>query len=302
MWFAYSLMALMCWAGSDLFSKLGCQSEDDKLSHLKMVSAVGFVMGAHAVWSIFSGTAVVTEEVMRIYLPVSLCYISSMALGYLAMRYIELSISSPICNSSGAVVVIVTIAVAGVAGVPRLALLAVALICVGVIALGFTEANEDEELRAARQEEGNRQYAKSLLALLIPVIYCLLDAAGTYLDSVVLESLDEAAANAAYELMFLLVGIACAVYVYVIREEKFNLHEESPRYVAAFFETAGQFFYIHALSDSAHVAFTVPIVSAYCVGSVVCGRVFLRERLSKKHYACILAVALGVILLGVLDL
>lgn len=302
MWFAYSLMALMCWAGSDLFSKLGCQSEDDKLSHLKMVSAVGFVMGAHAIWSIFSGTAVVTEEVMRIYLPVSLCYISSMALGYLAMRYIELSISSPICNSSGAVVVIATIAVSGLQDVPGLALAAVALICAGVIALGFTEANEDEELREARQEEGNRRYAKSLLALLLPVIYCLLDAAGTYLDSVVLETLDEDAANAAYELLFLLAGVISAIYVYGIRGEKLRWREERPRYVAALFETAGQYFYINALADSAHVAFTVPIVSAYCVGSVVCGRVFLREKLSKKHYACILAVAAGVILLGVLDL
>ena len=302
MWFAFSLLALMCWAGSDLFSKLGCRSESDKLSYLKMVTAVGLVMGAHAFFGIVSGTAHLTGEVFRVYFPVAFCYISSMALGYLAMRYIELSISSPICNSSGAVVVIATIAVSGLQDVPGLALAAVALICAGVIALGFTEANEDEELREARQEEGNRRYAKSLLALLLPVIYCLLDAAGTYLDSVVLETLDEDAANAAYELLFLLAGVISAIYVYGIRGEKLRWREERPRYVAALFETAGQYFYINALADSAHVAFTVPIVSAYCVGSVVCGRVFLREKLSKKHYACILAVAAGVILLGVLDL
>ena len=45
MWFWLSLIALLCWSGSDLFSKIGCQSETDKYSHLKMVTAVGVVMG-----------------------------------------------------------------------------------------------------------------------------------------------------------------------------------------------------------------------------------------------------------------
>ena len=47
MWFWLSLAALLCWSGSDLFSKIGCQGEDDHLAHLKMVIAVGVVMGLH---------------------------------------------------------------------------------------------------------------------------------------------------------------------------------------------------------------------------------------------------------------
>ena len=45
MWFWLSLIAPLCWSGSDLFSKIGCQGEDDHLAHLKMVIAVGTVMG-----------------------------------------------------------------------------------------------------------------------------------------------------------------------------------------------------------------------------------------------------------------
>ena len=45
MWFWFSLIALICWSGSDLFSKIGCQDADDKYSHLKMVMAVGVVIG-----------------------------------------------------------------------------------------------------------------------------------------------------------------------------------------------------------------------------------------------------------------
>ena len=45
MWFWFSLIALICWSGSDLFSKIGCQDADDKYSHLKMVMAVGVAFG-----------------------------------------------------------------------------------------------------------------------------------------------------------------------------------------------------------------------------------------------------------------
>ena len=57
-------------------------------------------------------------------------------------------------------------------------LVATALVCVGVIGLGVVEAHEDEDLRRRRQEAANRRYAKSALALLLPIAYCVLDAAG----------------------------------------------------------------------------------------------------------------------------
>lgn len=74
------------------------------------------------------------------------------------------------------------IATQGINGLPPWPLAAVALVCIGVIALGFTEANEDEELRRARQDASNHHYAKSWLAIALPVIYCLLDALGTFAD------------------------------------------------------------------------------------------------------------------------
>ena len=55
------------------------------------------------------------------------------------------------------------------------------------------------DLRAARQQEGNYKYAKSWVALALPVAYCVLDAAGTFADNRVLETLNEDSANVAYE-------------------------------------------------------------------------------------------------------
>ncbi len=303
MWFWFSLAALLCWSGSDLFSKIGCQDEKDKYSHLKMVSAVGIVMGLHALYQIIFGGVEISLSIILTYLPVSLLYISSMALGYLGLRYIELSISSPICNSSGAVVAVLTIATVRLsADVPPAALIAVALVCIGVISLGITEANEDEELRRARQDESNRHYAKSWIAIVIPVIYCLLDALGTFADNRVLEILDEDSANAAYELTFLAVGLVCAVYVLLVKKQKLTAKQELPKYVGALCETVGQFFYIYAIADTEHVAFAAPIISSYCVASVIWGRLFLKEKLSRKHYLSIAVVVLGIVIMGILDI
>lgn len=301
MWFWLSLIALLCWSGSDLFSKIGCQGEDDKLSHLKMVIAVGVVMGLHAAYEVFIGGVEINPGVFATYLPVSLLYISSMAIGYLGLRYIELSISSPICNSSGAIVAVLCLITGGIGEIVPMQLLATALVCIGVIGLGIVEAHEDEGLRAARQAAANRHYAKSWLALALPVIYCLLDALGTFADSLVLETLNEDSANVAYELTFLLAGLVCFVYVVFIKKDRLLPRREAPKYVGALFETAGQFAYIYAIADSAHVAMAAPIISSYCVASVLWSRIFLKEKLSKKHYAMIALVVVGIAVLGFFD-
>jgi len=303
MWFTFAIIALLCWSGSDLFSKIGCQDAKDKYSHLKMVMAVGLVMGLHAAYEVFFNGVEINGQILLTYLPVSMLYILSMAIGYLGLRYIELSISSPICNSSGAIVAVLTLITAGISeDLPPVALVAVALVCIGVIALGFVEANEDEELRRARQDASNHHYAKSWIALAIPVIYCLLDALGTFADSLVLEVLDEDSANVAYELTFLFVGILCAIWVLGVKKQKLVAKQEAPKYTGAIFETAGQFFYIYALADSEHVAFAAPIISAYCVASVLWSRIFLKEKLSVKHYLSIATVVAGIVILGILDI
>ena len=77
MWFWFAIIALFCWSGSDLFSKIGCQDKRDKFSPLKMVTAVGIVMGLHAAYEIFIGGIQLTGKAMLTYLPVSFLYISS---------------------------------------------------------------------------------------------------------------------------------------------------------------------------------------------------------------------------------
>ncbi len=360
MWFLFSIIALLCWSGSDLFSKIGCQGEKDKTAPLKMVMAVGLVMGLHAIYEIVIGGVLINWQIALSYLPVSLLYILSMAMGYIGLRYIELSISSPICNSSGAIVAIATIIMSGIGDMHWMQLAAIAIVAVGVVMLGVVEATEDSELRLKRQMASNRKYSKSWLALALPIAYCLLDAAGTFGDSLVLNTLhldfiqsnvpaefasvfqngipefladseigfsaeflsqftaeqgeylrrfvtemsdaSSASANVAYELTFFLAGVVCFIYLVLIKNEPLVAKKERPKYIGAIFETVGQFFYIYALSDEANVAMAAPIISSYCAVSVLWSRVFLKEKLSLKHYLCIGAVLVGIVIMGVFDM
>ena len=300
-WFWFSIIALLCWSGSDFFSKIGCRDAKDKYSQFKMVMAVGVVMGIHALYEIFVGGVEISWQVIWTYLPVSLLYIGSMTLGYVGLRYIELSISSPICNASGALVAIIAIltGTADAMEVPQY--IAIALACAGVIGLGFVEANENEDLRAARQEASNYKYAKSWLALALPIAYCILDAAGTFADDLVLETLNEDSANVAYELTFLAAGVVSFIYTCVIKKQKLVPKMEAPKYVGAVFETIGQLFYIYALA-SGESALAAPIIASYCMVSVLWSRLFLKEKLSWKHYACIAVTFAGILIMGIYDM
>ena len=300
-WFWFSIIALLCWSGSDFFSKIGCRDAADKYSQYKMVTAVGVVMGIHAAFEIFVGGVEISWQVIWTYLPVSLLYIGSMTLGYVGLRYIELSISSPICNASGALVAIIAI-VSGTAGKMAAAqYIAIFLACAGVIGLGFVEANEDDDLRAARQEASNYKYAKSWLALALPIAYCILDAAGTFADDLVLETLNEDSANVAYELTFLVAGIVSFIYTVIIKKQKLLPKAEGPKYIGAAFETAGQLAYIYALA-SGESALAAPIIASYCMASVLWSRLFLKEKLSWKHYTCILVTFAGILIMGIYDM
>ena len=300
-WFWFSIIALLCWSGSDFFSKIGCRDSFDKYSQFKMVTAVGVIMGLHAAFEIFVGGVEISWGVIWTYLPVSLLYIGSMTLGYVGLRYIELSISSPICNASGALVAIIAIVSGTAEEMVPIQYVAVFLACAGVIGLGFVESHEDEALRAARQEASNYKYAKSWLALALPIAYCLLDAAGTFADDLVLETLNEDSANVAYELTFLVAGIAAFIYTVVIKKQKLLPKLEAPKYIGACFETAGQLAYIYALA-SGEATLAAPIIASYCMVSVLWSRIFLKEKLSLKHYACIAVTFAGIVIMGVFDM
>ncbi len=311
MWFLFTLCTILAWSGSDLFSKMGSRP-DDKNSHLKMLMAVGLVMGLHAIWQVTAGGVAYDLHNFIAYLPISAMYILSMMFGYIGLRYIELSISSPICNSSGALVAVLCFAVLGDRMSP-MALVAVVLISLGIFLLAVIEKKEGDEARQLRNDPNAIKYERGLLAILFPVLYLIIDAMGTFLDSMFLdfalpdrfyvgvtEDTIELVCNISYEFTFMIVGIIAAAWVLGVKKEKLAVSRDGTKLLAAVFETVGQFTYVFALSGNAIVA--APAIGSYTVFSVIWSHLFLKERLTGKQYFVVAMVLVGVVILAFLDI
>lgn len=302
MWFLYALITVFAWGTADLFYKKGADSEE-KYSHLKTAIAVGFIMGAHATVTLFAKGIAFDPRNLLLYLPVSAMYILSMTVGYFGLRYLELSISSPIQNSSGAVTCLLCLAVLG-QGMSRLAAAGVACICLGVFALGVLEKRQQPAVPTSEDK-----YRSSLKAFMMPVLYCIVDALGTFFDAYYLDDASatplvgvteeniEDVANLSYEFSFLAVALLLFLYVRVIKKEKTAVRTQKNRYFAAGFETAGQAVYVYAMSGNGAVA--APMIASYSIVSLLLSRLFLKEKLTKAQYAVVAAVMAGIALLGI---
>lgn len=324
MYFIFALVALFAWSGSDLFSKLGT-SQKDKNSHWHVIFAVGVVMGIHAVITIICGSFIDPDNtpswILSIiysdfkpmdfvrYAPIAFIYLAAMVVGYVGLRYIELSVSSPICNSSGSLALVICL-MFGWATLNGGSIAGVILVTLGIISLGIVEYRESDEVKLARQDGSNFKYTKSLWAILIPIIYLFMDAMGTVGDQLVSElelfDMSEYASNTAFEFTSLCFAIFAFLYVKLIKKEKFfsfgveNGEDKLLKrnlILGAICETVGQIFYMSVMFSDFDAG--MPMISAYCVLSVVWSRIFLKEKLSYKHYIAIALTFAGIILLGI---
>lgn len=300
MWFVFALIATFAWGSADLFYKKG-SNPDDKYSHLKITIMVGFVMGIHAIsYMIIKGIRFSPFQIIR-YFPVSFFYILSMIIGYVGLRYIELSISSPIQNSSGAITAILLF-IFFRENLGWLKIFSIAIITIGIIGLGVFEKKEEDANRRLKGIIIDKKYQTSFLAIIFPLLYCIIDGLGTFFDALYLDKLElisETDALIAYELTFLIAAILAFLYITIIKKECFKVFKEKDKLFAALFETAGQFFYVFALAGNSIVV--APLIASYSIVSVILSRIFLKEKLSKKQYFVIGLVVLGIILLGLSD-
>ena len=299
MWFLCTLLTFISWGIADLFYKIGNRG-NNKYDHLKTGIAVGVVMGIHAtIYLLINHVNVSFIDLIK-YLPVSLCYIASMVIGYKGLRYLELSICSPIQNTSGVITaILLLIFFKETLSLP--AYIAILLIFIGIVMLSIIQLNENKEERV--QYKKNNTFKRILtLTILFPLAYCFIDGLGTFLDGIYLDYgslISEDAALVSYEYTFLIYGIITYIYLRT-KNEKVNLLDEKSKLLAAIFETIGQFFYVFAMSGSSVIA--APIVGSYCILSMLLSRVFLKEKLTKKEYVAIFLVIIGIIILGILDI
>ena len=304
-WLFFSVATALLWGTAELFYKKGAQP-DEKFSHLKICVWVGVVMGAHAIFTLLTQDIGYNPVNLLVYLPVSLFYIISMAFSYFGMRFLEESISDPIENTAGVICVLLFAIFMG-DEFSLLTWIAVGVITVGVVGVSYME-NAGETPR-------KKTYGKKLaiVAFIMPFLYALLDAVGTFLDDAfflvedianapfvdVTEETIEAVANTSYELTFALFALGLFIFMKAKKVKFGPVPQHKDKILAAVFETAGQFTYVYALGGVDAIA--APILSSVCVVSLLLSRIFLKEKLSWKTYAFIAVVIFGILLLAVAE-
>ena len=304
-WLFFSVATALLWGTAELFYKKGARP-DEKYSHLKISVWVGVVMGIHAVYTLLTQDIGFNPMNLLIYLPVSLFYIFSMTFSYFGMRFLEESISDPIENTAGVICVLLFAIFMG-DEFSALTWIAVAVITVGVVGVSYLE-NKGETPR-------KKTYGKKLavVAFIMPFLYALMDAFGTFLDDAfflvediaaapfvdVTEETMEAVANTSYELTFALFALILFIFMKAKGVKFGPVKQHKDKIMAAVFETAGQFTYVYALGVADAIA--APILSSVCVVSLLLSRIFLKEKLSWKTYAFIAVVIVGILLLAVAE-
>ncbi len=315
-WFFFALICLLGWGFADLFYKKGTD-EDDRYSHLKIAVWVGLVMGVCA-FALFPLSETLKEDFSLAsflkmslkYSPASLCYIISMVIGYAGLRYLELSIVSPVQNASGALSAVFMFVYFLFVGkitsftdeFGALDIIGSALIVLGVIALAVVEkriASRESEL-----PKEDRRYRIGALALLFPILYCVFDTIGTAADGIILDDetglgIGEIDVIILYGITFFVAGIVCYIFLRIKTGSFYNPFAKSERNkgIAACCEEFGQVFYVYAMAKNPMLA--APMVASYCIVSVILSRIIIKEKLKASQYACVLTVIVGIILLGI---
>ena len=301
MWLFFTLATTLLWGAAELFYKKGSH-EEQKYDHLRVCILVGAVMGIHAVFTLLTSDIAYNPMNILAYLPVSLCYILSMACSYFGIRFIEESLADPIENTAGAMCSIMCVVFLHETIEPFV-WVGIAIIVIGIIGVSYTE-NSAEVNR--KQRLGKKL---AVIAFAMPFCYAVIDALGSFLDIFFLEMETspligiteesiELVANVSYELTFAIVGIILFAFM-KWKRVKFELPKQKDKLIAAVCETAGQLTYVYAMSGNGAIA--APILSSVCVVSLILSRIFLKEKLTKKQYLFITIIIVGILMLAVLE-
>lgn len=301
MWLVFTLVTTLLWGLAELFYKRGSH-EERKYDHLRVCVMVGAVMGIHAIFTLLTSDINYDPMNLIAYLPVSLCYILSMACSFFGIRFIEESLSDPIENTAGAMCSLLCVIFLGET-IAWQVWVAIGIIVIGIVGVGYTEktAGADRKKRLGKK--------LAIIAFLMPFCYATIDALGSFLDIFFLEMETsplvgiteeniELVANISYELTFAIVGLILFIFM-KCKKVKFELPKQGDKLAAAVCETAGQLTYVYAMSGNGAIA--APILSCVCVVSLLLSRIFLKEKLTKKQYLFICIIIIGILMLAVLE-
>ena len=215
-----------------------------------------------------------------------------MVIGYKGLKYIELSIASPVQNTSGVITSLLLLLFFREI-LPWQAYIAFALVFFSIFYICMLERKEDLDERKFDMRLKQSKKVK-ILAIVLPIIYCLVDGLGTFLDAIYLDKLElisEDTALVAYEFTFFIYAIGAMIWLHH-KGDRLAIKKQKDKIFAACFETIGQFFYVFAMAGNSTIS--ASIVGSYCILSMILSRIFLKEKLSLQKYIAIIVTIIKI--------
>lgn len=112
-WILIILIATVSWGFTDLFNKMSVDY-NDKDFYIKLTIWTGLATGVLLILILpFSESKMPVVELAAkymLFIPTTLLYILSIILGYVGLKYLELSVFSPIQNASGGMAMLMILA------------------------------------------------------------------------------------------------------------------------------------------------------------------------------------------------
>lgn len=300
-WVVFAALTVILWGTSETIFKSVSNNEKDSV--LKLISYNGLVLGICSLIYMLITKTEISFDMILTYLPVSLIFITSMFCTYAAMRYVKVSITSPIQNSACALSSILCILILG-QEVNVIHAIAIVAIIIGLILISI---NKDEN-NYENEEKQTKSRKVFLIGIGFALMYWVLDGFGSFMDENLLEStLTADQLFISYGLIYMsvaiLAGIALQIMKYMKKQKGIYEEEIVPSKIfrakklfGALVETSGQFTYTYAyfFGDGSIVA---PFIASYCIVTMLFSRIFLKEKLSIRQY-----ILIGIILISLITL
>ena len=241
-----------------------------------------------------------------------------MFFGLLGAKYLDASVVSPLENIDGAIAIVIiyfyyliTGYVHPSYGIGIIDAIATVLIIIGIVLLGKQE--QATMRKESHLSEDKKKHRLGALALFFPILYNLADGfliaeiSGIHGNSGIVANGAEASMPAIDFfilecVIFAIVAVCIWLYMCFVKKYIYNpfQEEEMIRCGAATGETFGTMTFI--LASSINPVLTAPIVSSYCLVTMVLARIFLKERLNKKQYISLAFLVVGIALLGISEI
>ena len=293
MWIIFAVITVVLWGTSETIFKSVSNEETDSV--LKLISYNGIVLGICAVVFMVITKTNINLNIILTYLPVSIIFITSMFFTYKAMKFIKISIISPLQNSSCAITCLLCVVLLK-QELSIIQLIAIISIVIGIILLSINKSEIDK----------SNDIKNYIVGILFALGYWLLDGIGSFLDDYTLdETLTAEQLIIAFSFIYCIIGIVSFIILKIKNRNLENIYltKAMPKLIdkkliGTLIETVGQYTYIYTFAFG-EAALASPFISAYSIVSLVLSRIFLKEKLNKKQYGLILLILLGLITLSI---